>query len=45
MEREELERKLQESYRKQKIANIIGVAAAIGSVMCTVAIIVLQTIC
>lgn len=42
--KEELDRMLQESFRKQQITNRIGLAAAIGSVICSIALIVYQII-
>ncbi len=42
---EELDRLLEESRRKQRIAIRIQLAAVIGSVICTVAMLIYQAIC
>lgn len=41
---EELDRLLEESRRKQKLAIRIQLAAAIGSMICTIAMIIYQTV-
>lgn len=42
---EDIEKKLQESYKKQRIALCIGVIAAMGSAVCTIAMIIYQISC
>lgn len=42
---DELNRKLQESYRKQRIANRIGIVAAVGSMISTAILIIYQISC